>query len=388
MVYFDNAATSRFKPKVLFDTMFQRLNHTANPGRGGHDDAIDAAIAVEQAREQIRTVFGAEDDRYAVIFTTNCTEALNLAILGYLRSLDEEHIHVVTTANEHNSVLRPLHRMVFERNVRVTVVAPRADGGIGAREIAEAITPDTRLVCVNHISNVTGSVSDVEEICALCNKKNIRVLIDTAQSAGHLPLQIAKWGADYVACAGHKGLHGCQGTGVLICNREYPLDPIRFGGTGTQSEMLDQPTDFPEGYEAGTLNTVGICGLGAAAMWTHEHLSRINMHTRYLTGELLLGLKQIPTISLYSQMNTGVVSFNVGGYASTDVGDYLNACGFAVRCGLHCAPLIHRHLGTIDRGTVRVSIGFSNTVEQVRNLVHAVDRLARGKVSLDVPDKN
>ena len=374
MIYFDNAATSRFKPRVLFDAMFRRLNHSANPGRGGHDDAIDAAIAVQEARATIKEIFGAPEE-YGVVFTSNCTEALNLAILGYLRALDDGPIHVVTTVNEHNSVLRPLHRAVFEKDVRVSIAAPRKDGGIGTNEIAQALTPQTRLVCVNHISNVTGAISDVEEIGRLCRARGIAYLVDTAQSAGHLPMNVKAWGADFVACAGHKGLHGSQGTGLLIVNPQYPLTPLKFGGTGTQSDMLDQPTDIPEGYECGTLNAVGICGLAAAAQWTHEHLSQINLHTRYLTGELLYGLKQIPDLTLYTQSNSGVVSFNLGELSSADTGDLLNARGFAVRCGLHCAPLIHKHLQTEQRGTVRVSIGYNNHIDQVRQLLHTIAQI-------------
>ena len=180
-----------------------------------------------------------------------------------------------------------------------------------------------------------------------------------------------------MVAAGHKGLHGAQGTGFLIYNTNYKIFPIRFGGTGTHSESLSQPTAPPEAYESGTLNSAGIIGLGASAEWTYQNLAKISLNTRYLTSELLYGLKQIKNVKLYSSQNTGVISFNFKDYSSTDIGDYLNERDIAVRCGLHCAPLIHTQLGTLESGTVRVSVGYNNSIGDIHTLLKYIDLLNR-----------
>ena len=200
-------------------------------------------------------------------------------------------------------------------------------------------------------------------------------MVDGAQSLGHTAIDIAQANVDFLAGAGHKGLHGPQGTGFLIYNTQYSLLPLRYGGTGTHSESLDQPAAPPEAYESGTVNSAGIIGLGASAQWTYQNLAKITLNCRYLTGELLYGLKQIRNVKLYSSQTNGVVSFNFKDYYSTDIGDYLNDRDIAVRCGLHCAPLIHTRLGTLESGTVRVSVGYNNSIKDVHALLMAIDAL-------------
>lgn len=378
MIYLDNAATSRFKPRVVFDAMFERLAQSANPGRGGHNDSIDAGIAVYEARTSIKNMFRATDD-HELIFTCNCTEALNLAILGYLGQFKGHRINVIATSNEHNSVLRPLYYLKNEIHIDINIVKPKFDGSIDPHDIARAITPNTKLICVNHISNVTGAPTDIDAVGAIAAHAGIPFLVDSAQSAGHLLIDMAHSHISFLAAAGHKGLHGVQGTGFLIADKNYTLRPIKFGGTGTDSHSLVQPTDMPEGFECGTVNTAGIVGLAAGANWTNENLGQVNLHTRYLTGELLYGLRGFRQTTLYSKHNTGVVSFNFGNYTSTDLGDMLNERDIAVRCGLHCAPLIHKHLGTFERGTVRVSIGYNNTIADIKALLSALEEIARSK---------
>lgn len=374
MIYLDNAATSRFKPRRMFDEMFNQLACSSNPGRGGHNDAIDTAIKIYDVRESLKTLVGG-DDNYEVIFTSGCTEAANLAILGYLAAYKGQRAEVIFTSYEHNSVARPLWHLKETSDVKLIEIKPDKDGRISSVDINNAINENTRLVCVNHMSNVTGYLADLEEIGKIAARRNVPLFVDGAQSLGHLSINVKALNIAFLAAAGHKGLHGSQGTGFLVYDKRYKLLPIRFGGTGSHGESLIQPDLPPDAFEAGTLNSAGIIGLGASADWTYENLSKIALNSRYLTSELIYGLKQIKNVRLYSSQNNGVVSFNFADYSSTDIGDYLNENDIAVRCGLHCAPLIHRQLGTLDSGTVRASIGYNNTISDIRALLNAIDKL-------------
>ncbi len=376
MIYLDNAATSRFKPRRMFDEMFKQLSYSANPGRGGHNDSIDTAIKIYDTRSMLKSLLGC-DKRHELIFTSGCTEACNLAIFGYLLNFKNQHIDVIYTSNEHNSVARPLYCLKSQSDVNLIEITPDGDGNISPSNIASAITADTKLICVNHISNVTGNMTDIFEIGKIAKSRNVAFLVDTAQSLGHVSVDVAENNIDFLVCAGHKGLHGPQGTGFLVYDTRHNLLPIRYGGTGTHSESLEQPTAPPDAYESGTVNGAGIIGLGASAEWTHQNLAKISLNSRYLTGELLYGLKQIRNVKLYSSQTTGVVSFNFKDYSSTDIGDYLNDRDIAVRCGLHCAPLIHRQLGTLESGTVRVSVGYNNSIKDVHALLKHIDDLNR-----------
>lgn len=262
-------------------------------------------------------------------------------------------------------------------DVNLIEVTPDKDGIISPVAVANAITADTKLICVNHISNVTGNLTDIYSIGKTAKLHNIPLFVDGAQSLGHVALDMVENNISFLAGAGHKGLHGSQGTGFLIYDTEYNLLPIRYGGTGTHSESLTQPSVPPEAHESGTVNSAGIIGLGASAEWTYQNLAKISLNTRYLTGELLYGLKQIKNVRLYSSQTTGVVSFNFKDYSSTDIGDYLNEHDIAVRCGLHCAPLIHTQLGTLESGTVRVSVGYNNSIKDIHTILRHIDNLNR-----------
>ena len=376
MIYLDNAATSRFKPRRMFDEMFKQLSYSANAGRGGHNDAIDTAIKIYDTRQLLKSLLGC-DSRYELIFTSNCTEACNLAIFGYLLNFKDKRIDVIYTSNEHNSVARPLYQLKNLMDVNLIEIKPDKDGIISPNDVAKAITSDTKLICVNHISNVTGNMTDIFEIGSIAKRGNVPLFVDGAQSLGHVSLDVTQYNISFLAGAGHKGLHGSQGTGFLVYDTSYSLLPIRFGGTGTHSESLLQPAVPPEAYESGTINSAGIIGLGASAEWTYQNLAKISLNTRYLTGELLYGLKQSKNVHLYSSQTTGVVSFNFKDYSSTDIGDYLNEHDIAVRCGLHCAPLIHTQLGTLESGTVRVSVGYNNTIKDIHAVLRCIDNLNR-----------
>lgn len=368
MIYLDNSATTRFKPSCMFDAMVAELTNSSNSGRGGHNDSIDLAIKIFDARATIKNFFSAPVD-YPLVFTQNCTEALNLAIFGYLRNFSKQKINVILTANEHNSVLRPLYYLSQNQPITLTVIKPQQDGSISPQAILSAVQPETKLICVCHVSNVTGATSQISDIGKIALTKDIPMLVDCAQSAGHLPINVIESNIAFLACAGHKGLHGPQGTGFLIYNPKYSVSPIRFGGTGTNSASLVQPTAPPEGLESGTLNSAGILGLAESVKWTSTNFHKLNLNSHYLTTELLYGLKQMSQYKVYTAYNNGVIAFNHTAHTSTDIGEILNSNNIAVRCGLHCAPLIHQHLGTLECGAIRASIGFNNSINDINYLL-------------------
>lgn len=374
MIYLDNAATSRFKPRCMFDEMFKQLSYSSNPGRGGHYDSIDTAIKIYDTRQLLKKLLNC-DDKYELIFTSGCTEASNLALIGYLLNFKGRKCDVIITSNEHNSVARPLYHLKDSIGINIIEITPDENGIISPISVKNAISGDTKLICANHISNVTGNITDIGDIGKIAKAHNIPFFVDTAQSLGHIKLDIQENNIDFLVAAGHKGLHGCQGTGFLIYNTKYKLYPIKFGGTGSHSESLIQPDVPPDAFEAGTVNSAGIVGLGASASWTYQNLPKISLNTKYLTSELIYGLKQIKNIKLYSVHNSGVVSFNYKDFPSTDIGDYLNEHDIAVRCGLHCAPLIHKQLDTLDSGTVRVSIGYNNSISDIHAILTLIDKL-------------
>lgn len=376
MIYLDNAATSKFKPKCMFDAMFCQLGDSANPGRGGHNDSLDCAIKINDTRSALKALTGA-DDGYGLVFTSGCTEALNLAIFGYL--CDKKGANVVATVFEHNSVLRPLERLVRQNVLKEVRYASPSDPSqsVSADDVAKLADADTAMIIVNHVSNVNGATADVEGIGAFAKDRNIPFLVDGAQSLGHLRVNVKKCNISMLAGAGHKGLHGSQGTGFLIISDDIKLHPIRFGGTGTFSESLLQPEDVPEGLESGTMNTAGIIGLRAAAEWTYDNFDRINRHIAYLSSQTLYGLSKIKDVEIYTKTLSGVISFNVRGKDSTDVADYLNDNDVAVRSGLHCAPLAHDFLGTKDRGTVRISLGYNNNSYHVSRTLELIEKYCK-----------
>ena len=377
MIYLDNAATGRYKPKAVFEAMMDALHSPANPGRSGHSASLKAAREVERARESIRRAFNANEGE--VIFTCNCTEALNIAILGWLRKWKGQENRVICTAYDHNSVLRPLTALKGEQDLSVDVVLPNKNGEIDVRDIREKMTDKTRLVIATHVSNVTGAVTDVNAIGALCKEFGVPFLADCAQSAGHLRIDMQAANMTFLCTAGHKGLHGPQGSGFLIMKRGVELMPIKFGGTGTESMSLTQPTALPEGLESGTLNTPAICGLRAGVEWTHEHLLEINADIKAFCNILRARLEGLSRVRLYSPQGSGLVTFSVDGKTSVDAADELNEEEIFVRGGLHCAPLAHAALGTIEGGLVRVSPGVGNTLRQAEITAKVIAKICDGK---------
>ncbi len=374
-IYFDNAATSHPKPEaVVRETLRAMTDYNANPGRSGHPAALAAARRVLETRESLAALMNAPDP-LRVAFCFNCTDALNLAIKGSLRIGD----HVVVTALEHNSVLRVLATLADRGRIAMTVVSPRADGFVDPGDVAAALTPRTALIVCTHASNVTGAIQPVAAVGELARRKGVRFLIDGAQALGAMPVDVRALRCDLYAFPGHKSLLGPQGTGGLYMAEGIELNPLREGGTGSSSDSLLQPRELPERFESGTVNLPGIAGLGAGCEYVEKRLSQIMMHERELTQALCDGLSTMPQIVLYSPKaeaeRAGIVCFNAGDLSSSQVADALARQEIAVRGGLHCAPLAHRWLGTLDRGAVRASVGWSNTFDEVEAFLRAVRAL-------------
>ena len=375
-IYLDNAATSHPKPEgVLRAVMRAMTDMNANPGRSGHPAALKAARAVLDTRQAISDLIGA-GDALSVIHCFNCTDALNLAIKGILHRGD----HVIATALEHNSVLRPLCGLAARNRIELTLIEPRPDGFVDPDDIERVINERTALIVCTQASNVTGAIQPAAAIGQIARRQGVRCLIDGAQAVGAMPVDVKALGCDLYAFPGHKSLLGPQGTGGLYLRPGVTLNPLREGGTGSASDSVLQPAELPERYESGTVNLPGIAGLGEGVRYVSGRLSQIMMHERELTGALMEGLRAIPGVILYSPdeeaARAGIVSFNVGDLSSSQAADALAERGFAVRGGLHCAPYAHRFLGTLRRGAVRASVGHANTFEEIEAFIDAVKALA------------
>lgn len=378
MIYLDNAATSFPKPPEVAEAMADLLAHRAgNPGRSGHALALAAQAAVSDTRRLLASFVGAPDPS-RVVFALNATDALNTALWGLLRPGDR----VVTTSVEHNAVVRPLSALA-ERGVAVVRVPCAPDGTLDPEDLSRALEAGpTRLVAMTHASNVCGTILPVREAAALAHRHGAVFLLDAAQTAGVLPIDVLEMGVDLLAFPGHKGLLGPTGTGGLYVSPEVRLTPLRQGGTGTRSEEERQPEALPEALEAGTVNTVGIAGLGAALrVLLRRGLEHVRAHEAALTARLLSGLAEIPGVRVHGtadpRRQVAVVSITVQGWEPVDLGAALDsAFGIAVRPGLHCAPVAHRTLGTFPRGTVRLSPGGATTEDEIDRALSALRALA------------
>ncbi len=344
MIYFDNAATSYYKPKSVIDAVNDTLtNYSFNAHRSAHALANALSLKIEQTREKVAKLCGAKSAEN-VIFCSNCTHALNLAILGSLEKKD----HVITTVMEHNSVLRPLYMLESKGLIDVTLLTPNTEGKITANQVLNAINSKTKMVVISHVSNVTGYTQDISSIGQVLKDKKIIFLVDGAQSIGYLPINIGEFNVDMLAFPAHKGLHGTQGLGCLVIGDKFLPNPIMYGGTGSVSFDLNQPTFLPDRYEAGTLNSPAIVGLNYAIDWwnnnSHEFLPKI----KHLQNFLSNALSQIKNVKVYSKYNdSGIVTFEVIDRDSNEIADILaSKYDIAVRSGIHCAPLIHKYLNT------------------------------------------
>ena len=376
-IYFDNAATSWPKPPAVRAALDEYFSDAGgNPGRSGHRMSIAAARLVESSREELAEFFNAEDPSH-IIFTQNATHALNQALYGFLRRGD----HVVTTSIEHNSVMRPLRDLQLS-GIEVTVVPCEPDGTLDMSRLNDALGAKTRLLVTTHGSNVTGTLLPIEAIASLARDLDVVYLVDAAQTAGAMPIDVQKIGIDLMAFSGHKGLLGPTGTGGLYIRDDIALSPLMRGGTGSDSAHEVQPDFLPDAFESGTLNVAGIAGLGSGVRFLREvGIDSVRARARELVSQIRAGLSEIPGITIYgpgnAELQCGAVSFNIDGAMPSEVGLILDEqFGIMARTGLHCAPSAHRTLGTFPTGTVRFSFGWFNTREEVDAALEALRKIA------------
>lgn len=381
ITYLDNAATSFPKPRIVLEKMIETYARLGvSPGRGSYDLAAEAAETVFKVRQKLARFFSAPDPE-RVIFAANATDALNIAIQGIVRPGD----HVVSTRLEHNSVLRPLYHLHEQGWIDYSLVRFDGKGYVDPQEIKKALKPRTRLVITTHASNVLGTVQPVPEIAHLCREYEIPILLDTAQSAGHIPIDMCGWGVGAVAFTGHKALLGPGGAGGLALSTALEVRTTRFGGTGVDSRSLVHTQEYPHRLEAGTLNLTGILGLSAGLDYLEQHnMQSLQQQEMALIRRLYDGLSSISGIALHSpppaEQSVPVLTCTVKGLDAGDVGDILDGdYGIAVRTGLHCAPFVHVDLGTEAAGAIRFSPGHFNTNADIDRAVAAMAKIAAGR---------
>ena len=371
MIYLDNGATTNKKPNSVISAMLDGITkYSANPGHSGHNLSLKVANKIMETRQNIADFFGCTSPEH-VIFTSGCTEALNLAILGYAKPGG----HVIATVFDHNSTLRPLFYLKDKGIIELTVISPKNSEKITLQDIQNEVQNNTYMIVNTHISNVDGAKTDIEEIGKYCAKENIIYLVDAAQSAGHRKIDMQKFNINLLAIAGHKGLFASQGVGALLINCNELPKPIKFGGTGTDSISVVQPTDPPEGFESGTIATPNILSLNAGINFCKDNFKKIESKIEFLTEYLLEKLRCIENIKIYTSKNNlnGVVAFNIADIDSSEISTYLNEkYNIYVRSGLHCAPLKHKFLKTENQGVVRVSLSYFNTKNEIDKLIFAL----------------
>jgi cysteine desulfurase family protein len=380
MIYLDNAATSFPKPEGVYVALDHFARHSlANPGRSGHKLALESEHALANARHRLNRFFnGRNPDRWA--FTLNCTDALNMAFKGVLNDGD----HVVTTDLEHNSVSRPLVALAEAKRITLTRVPADAGGTIDPEAIRAAIGPKTRLVAITHASNVLGTVQPVADVGRIAREHDLLFLVDAAQSAGALPIDVQEMCIDLLAHPGHKSLFGPTGTGALYVGPRANLRPWREGGTGGDSLTPTQPTDFPHYLEGGTPNVLGVAGLVAGLDFVEERgVEAIRQHEVDLCARLRVALEELPGFEVFGHSDAsrrvGAISFRCEVLPAPELAGLLDqSFDIAVRPGLHCAPYIHKALGTAPDGLVRVSPGPFNTRADIDHLIDALKQITCG----------
>jgi cysteine desulfurase/selenocysteine lyase len=380
-IYLDNAATTFPKPESVYqavDSASRKIG--VAPNRGGYRQSIDAARMLFEARESLASLFGVSDSSRFII-THSATESLNLAVKGLIRGND----HIVTTSMEHNSLARPLHA-VSASGCAVTWVDGDKDGYISADEILSAVRKDTRLVAMTHCSNVTGALNPIQEIGLKLKELGVLFLVDAAQSAGSVPINVDAMQIDLLAVPGHKGLYGPQGTGLLYIAPGIQLEPLILGGTGGSSTELTPPHHLPERFESGTLNISGIAGLKAGVDFVlSQGVEKIHEKEILLLDRLIKGLSSVTRVIIRNsdirKPRGSVLSFTIEGMDPSKTGFLLDSeFDIAVRTGLHCAPLAHKTIGTFPEGTVRVSPGFFNTEKEIDVFLESIRAIAAREV--------
>ena len=380
LLYFDNAATTRRKPPAVYKAVADFATDLGvSNGRGAYKLGVEANALVFEARQALAQLLGIpRSDR--LVFTKNATEAVNAALKGFLKPGD----HVVVSGLEHNAVVRPLNRLKAERGIEWTAVTASESGRMNPYDFEEAIQPKTKLVCLAHASNVLGTLAPAEEVGEICRRKGVAFLLDAAQTAGSVPIDVKKLNVDFLCVTGHKGLMGPPGTGALAVSPRF--DPVSLieGGTGSNSDLEEQPAFWPDKFEAGTQNLWGLAGLRVSAQFLlKQGVEAVRKKEEDLTARFLEGIAGIPGLRAYglptgSKDRVAVVSLNLEGRDPAEVAYTLDEnWGIMVRAGLHCAPLAHKTLGTFPKGTVRFSFGYYNTESEVDKAVRALRELAK-----------
>lgn len=376
-IYMDNAATTYPKPESVYLAMdnFNRYMG-GNPGRGSNQQSIRASSVLLETRQSLANLFNIEEC-LDIAFTANVTESLNIGLKGVLRPGD----HVITTSMEHNAVARPLFAL-GKQGIEWTPVTCAADGTLDPDDLRRAIKSNTRMICTLHASNLTGTIMPIKEIGSIARSAGIIYMVDSAQSAGVLPIDVKEDHIDILAFTGHKGLFGPQGTGGIYINPVMKIKLLKEGGTGSLSEYLEQPDFMPDMLESGTLNTPGIVGLGAGIAFINEQgMDKIYQHEQKLLTQLIDGLQQIKGIKLYGpadiKRRTAVLAFNIEGMDCGELSSRLDyEFGITTRSGIHCAPLAHQTIGSFNSGSCRLSPGYFNTSEDIINTLQAIETLA------------
>lgn len=383
MIYFDNAATSWPKPPEVKKAMVKFMEEIgANPGRSGHLLSIEAARILYETREAFSTLFRVKDPS-RIVFTLNATESINLALKGLLRPGD----HIITSSMEHNSVMRPL-RYLEKKGVELSILPCSSNGTLNPQDAERKIQSNTKMIILNHASNVTGTLLPIKEVGLIARNHNLLFLVDAAQTAGAYPIDMETEKIDLLAFTGHKSLYGPQGTGGLVIGErieEKEMTPLKQGGTGSRSEFEEQPDFLPDRFESGTPNGVGIAGLLAGIQFVLEKgTEHIRQYESNLIEKLINGLEEIPRIKLYGSENKeermATLSFNIAQLSPSNVSFYLEKeFGILCRPGLHCAPSAHKTMGTFPEGTVRFSLSYFNTEEEVDRAIDALNSIAKEK---------
>lgn len=376
MIYFDNAATTMNKPESVIRAVTEALSSMGNAGRGGHDAALDASRVIYDTRVKIADFFNASDPKQ-VVFTMNSTESLNIAIKGVLEPGD----HVITTALEHNSVLRPIYEMQI-KGVETTIIESDRQGNLEYSEFERNIKNNTKAIVCTHGSNLTGNMLDLVKIGEIAKNKNVLLIVDASQTAGVFPIDVQKMNIDILCFTGHKGLLGPQGTGGLVVREGLYVKPLLSGGSGIQTYSKTHPTQMPTALEAGTLNAHGLAGLRAALDYLEEKgIDNIREREHQLMWRFYNGVKNIDGVTVYGDFSEkdrcAIVSLNIRDYDSSEVSDALTTnYGISTRSGAHCAPLMHEALGTVEQGAVRFSFSHFNTEEEIDVAIAAIEELA------------
>lgn len=376
MIYLDNAATTMHKPKEVIDAVVEAMTSLGNAGRGANEASLSAARIIYDAREKLCRFFNGEDPRQ-IVFTSNSTESLNIAVKGLLEPGD----HVITTMLEHNSVLRPLYEME-KKGVALTIIKADKKGRFSLEEMEAAIRPETKMIVCTNGSNLTGNYVDIGKVGEMAHRQDVLFVVDASQTAGVFPIDVRNMQVDVLCFTGHKGLLGPQGTGGMYVREGLAIRPLKSGGSGVQTYSKTHPREMPTALEAGTLNGHGIAGLRAGVEYIEKTgLDNIRAREQELMWRFYEGVKEIPGVTVYGDFDSrercAIVSLNIGDYDSSEVSDaLLTEYGISTRPGGHCAPLMHEALGTVEQGAVRFSFAHSNTEEEVDIAINAVRELA------------